>query len=94
MSLNAHLFRDLLFRKPSVELAPPLSLHRCLVHIWKRFRLRTRLFLMEGDALVLRDCVGDYRCCAEIGLRVDPGSAAPHPPRARHHEGGHPLEGC
>jgi hypothetical protein len=59
---------------PSMEVAPPQAIHRCLEHIWKRLHMRARFFLREGEFLVLRDCVGAYLCCPEIGLRVHPGS--------------------
>jgi hypothetical protein len=57
-------------REPSVALATPRAIHWCLEQIWERLHLRARLFLLEGDALVLRDCVGEYRYCPEVGLRV------------------------
>lgn len=63
-----------IFEEPIVELEPPLGIHRCLEHIWKSFNLRARLFLLEGDSLILSDCIGEYRCCPEIGLRIHPGS--------------------
>lgn len=71
---NKQLTNDSFFGEPSVELAPPPAIHWCLEQIWQRFHLRARLFLLEGDDLVLRDCVGAYRYCPEIGLRVYPGS--------------------
>ena len=55
---------------PSVKLATPWTIHWCLEHIWERLHLRARLFLLEGNALLLRDCVGIYRCCPDMGLRV------------------------
>ncbi len=63
-----------IFEEPIVELAPHLGIHRCLEHIWKSFNLRARLFLLEGDSLILRDCVGEYSCYPEIGLKIHPGS--------------------
>jgi signal transduction histidine kinase len=74
MSLDEHLFQDILFREPSAGLTPLRAIHRCLEHIWRRFHLRARLFVLERNGLVLRDCVGAYRCCPEIGLKVRPGS--------------------
>lgn len=49
---------------------PSRTVHGCLEHIWERLRLRARLFLLEGDALVLRYCAGAYSVCPEIGLKV------------------------
>jgi hypothetical protein len=57
-----------------MQVSPFRTTHECLEHIWQRFRLRARLFLLEGGALVLRDCVGAYGVCPEIGLKVNPGS--------------------
>lgn len=52
----------------------PPALHRCLEEVWKRTRLRARLFLLEGCDLVLRACVGGYQGCLETGLKVHPKS--------------------
>jgi signal transduction protein with GAF and PtsI domain len=60
--------------KPVAMPAPSRTIHECLDHVWQRFRVRARLFLLEGDALVLRYCAGAYCVCPEIGLKVNPGS--------------------
>ncbi|MDZ7696217.1 MAG: hypothetical protein U5R49_04550 [Deltaproteobacteria bacterium] len=60
-------------KKPGVAVAAR-TVHGCLDHIWWTFRLRARLFLLEGDDLVLRDCAGAYCICPEIGLKVHPDS--------------------
>jgi hypothetical protein len=60
--------------KPVVMPPPSRTVHGYLEHIWQRFRVRARLFLLEGDALVLRYCAGAYCVCPEIGLKVNPGS--------------------
>jgi hypothetical protein len=57
-----------------VELVPSQTIHRCMAYIWERLHLRARLFLLEERSLVLRDFVGEYRCCPEIGLKVHPES--------------------
>jgi len=49
----------------------PRAVHRCLEEIWKRTGLRARLFLLEGDDLVLRACIGGYPICPRRGLKVN-----------------------
>lgn len=60
--------------EPSAGPAPSRTIHGCLEHIWHTIHLRARLFLVKGDALVLRYCAGAYRFRPEIGLRVHPDS--------------------
>lgn len=62
------------FEKAPVVPVPARTVHGCLDHIWRTFGLRARLFLLEGDDLVLRDCAGEYCICPEIGLKVNPES--------------------
>lgn len=50
------------------------AVHRCMEHIWERLHLRARLFLPEGESLILKDFVGEYRRRPEIGLKVHPKS--------------------
>lgn len=56
------------------ELVPSQAIHRCMAYIWERLHLRARLFLLEGESLILKDFVGEYRCPPEIGLKVHPKS--------------------
>ncbi|MBW1980067.1 MAG: universal stress protein [Deltaproteobacteria bacterium] len=63
-----------LFEEVLALLTSSQAIHRCLEHIWQRFHLRARLFLREGENLVMRACVGNYQRCPEIGLQVHPDS--------------------
>ena len=74
MSLEDHLLHHNFLHEPSVEVAPFQAIHSCLEHIWQELHLRARLFICKGEELILRDYVGTYGCCPEIGLKVHPGS--------------------
>ncbi len=54
--------------------ALPEAIRRALELVWENLGFRARLFLLEGDSLVLKECMGSYRVCPEIGLRVHPQS--------------------
>lgn len=74
MSLEDHLVHHIFLDEPSVEVAPFQAIHCCLEHIWQQLHLRARLFIHKGGELILKDYVGTYGCCPEIGLKVHPGS--------------------
>lgn len=74
MFLTGSQIMDLSSVDPSVKAAPSRTICGCLEHIWETLHLRARLFLMEGDALVLRYCADAYRFCPEIGLKIHPDS--------------------
>lgn len=74
MSLENHLVDYNLLDEPSAEGAPFQAIHSCLEHIWQELYLRARLFIRKGEELILKDYVGTYGCCPEIGIKVHPGS--------------------
>ena len=74
ISPEDHLVHHNLLDGPSVEVAPFQTIHSCLEHIWQQLHLRARLFIHKGEELILKDYVGTYGCCPEIGLKVHPGS--------------------
>lgn len=69
-----HLRTFSLHEAPRPIPEPSRTVQGCLEHIWRAFRLRARLFLLQRGALVLRYCAGAYRLCPEIGSTVHPGS--------------------